>query len=371
VRLILLPLADVDQAAMAKTKAEFALEAVMRVNAQPIRGLWNRLRHEFDPWFSNTHGRSLNRGDFSQLADLIAEHDMVWVHNLAVANSAGISLCAKSVLDVDDVLSQYYRSALMCAKSWVECALIWRRLWLWKRREAVLLKRFSILTVCSEADRKYLGASNRIHTIPNGYEFPAAKPQRCPVDPPRIGFIGTLKYPPTREGVEWFIGQVWPRIKKSHTTVRLRLVGAETDSQVRDLGPDIDGLGWIEDASAEIATWSLMIVPIRMGGGTRIKIVEGFSRKCPIVSTSVGAFGYEVTSGEEILLADKSEDFTHACLSILRDARLGEQLANRAWQKYIEHWNWDAIGPRVTAAVEHCLSLSNGQVSRSQVTIRA
>jgi glycosyltransferase involved in cell wall biosynthesis len=117
-------------------------------------------------------------------------------------------------------------------------------------------------------------------------------------------------------------------------------------------------LGWVEDVSAEIATWSLMIVPVRVGGGTRIKIIEGFSRKCPVVATTVGAFGYDIKSREEILLADPPEAFAEACLSLLRDPELGRQMAGRAWRKYLENWTWTAIEPKVAAAVEHCLSLA-------------
>jgi glycosyltransferase involved in cell wall biosynthesis len=238
--------------------------------------------------------------------------------------------------------------------------LIARRAWLWKRREAVLIERFDVLGVCSEADRSYLGGSERVHTIPNGYDAYSGEgePSRAPMDPPRIGFIGTVKYPPNREGIQWFIDKVWPVVKSKCPRARLRLMGDGTDGFTASNGAGIDGLGWVEDSHPEIATWSLTIVPIRFGGGTRIKIAEAFSRNCPVVSTSLGAFGYDLRSGNELLLADDPRAFADACLAILTNKQLGEQLAERAWKKYAANWTWSAIGPKVEAAVEHCLSLS-------------
>lgn len=359
VRVVVLPLSsDQEKGDLTKTRSEFAVEQPMLLNTLPIRGLHDRLRHEFDPWFFNTHGRALAAEDISRMARLISEHDVVWIHNVAAANSTGIRDWPNSILDVDDVLSHYHRSAFKSARSLTERAAAMRQMWLWKRRESTFLKRFSILTVCSEADRNYFGGGNRIHVVPNGFERPESEPKRALATPPRIGFIGAVSYPPTREGLNWFIRDVWPRIKNHHATARLRLVGAGTECTETHSLPNIDRLGWVEDTSSEIATWSLMIVPIHVGGGTRIKVLDGFSRKCPVVSTSVGAFGYDLAPGREILLADGADEFANACGSLLNDEQLGRQIADHAWEKYLERWSWDAIGPKVSAAVEQCLAVN-------------
>jgi glycosyltransferase involved in cell wall biosynthesis len=233
-----------------------------------------------------------------------------------------------------------------------------KRVWQWKRREALLLERFGVLGVCSEGDRNYLGRSERIHTIPNGYDAAPGDRLRAPDRGQAIGFVGKFKYPPNQEGVLWFIDKVWPLVKSQCPSARLRLVGDGTDRFNSNDGRDIDGLGWIEDLKQEIDSWSLMIVPVWFGGGTRVKILEAFSRKCPVVSTSLGAFGYDLRSGDELLLADDPRNFADACLAILSNQQLGEQLAERAWKKYEANWTWSAIGPKVEAAVEHCLAQS-------------
>ena len=357
VELGLLLLPDVDPSALERTRAEFRVRMVMPLRRHPVAGLRDRVRHELDPSYLNTEGWQLSDSDAAGLHKLAREYDLVWIHNLAVANGARFKELEHAVLDVDDLRTGYHLSSVAAANSWRERARALRQVWIWKRREAQLLRRFKVLVVCSEADRASLGGSDRIVVIPNGFELPPNQPPRHLANPPRIGFIGLLSYPPNGDGVRWFARTVWPRIKQAHPSVRLRIAGGGADSELARLGPDLDLLGWVEDASAEIATWSLMIVPIRMGGGTRIKIAEGFGRRCPVVSTRLGAFGYDLTTGREILLADDPQDFSRACLGILSDEALGKALASAAWEKYQRHWTWEAMRPAVGAAVQCCLRL--------------
>ncbi len=81
-----------------------------------------------------------------------------------------------------------------------------------------------------------------------------------------------------------------------------------------------------------------MIVPIKFGGGTRVKIAEGFARKCPVVSATIGAFGYGVRNGDELLLADRADDFASACVRLLRNPQLGEALSEKAHRLFLQQW---------------------------------
>ena len=163
---------------------------------------------------------------------------------------------------------------------------------------------------------------------------------------------------PNREGILLFIRDVWPRIKRDVPNVHLRLVGKGSE-EVPNLCPDIEGLGWMDDASEEIASWSAMIVPIHVGGGTRIKIAEAFSRKCPVISTSLGAYGYDLESGREAMLADNPSAFAQACIDLITNAPLRESLTAHAYKRYQHHWTWEAQANSVARAVEHCLERQN------------
>jgi glycosyltransferase involved in cell wall biosynthesis len=163
---------------------------------------------------------------------------------------------------------------------------------------------------------------------------------------------------PNEEGLKWFIRDVWPRIKREFARAQLRIVGRGSEGYWKELGPDIIGLGWLEDPGDEIASWSAMIVPIKIGGGTRVKVADGFARRCPVVATTIGAFGYDVKNGEEILLADGTDDFAAACILLLGNRELGDMLSGRAHKRFLERWTWDSFESTIGAVVQECLARS-------------
>ena len=103
-----------------------------------------------------------------------------------------------------------------------------------------------------------------------------------------------------------------------------------------------------------------MVVPIRVGGGSRVKIAQAFSRKCPVVSTSLGAFGYDVINGEEILIADEPQSFSAACIKLIQDTQFGTTIAENAWRKFVTNWTWNSMGYALERVVEQCLASSRG-----------
>ncbi len=197
--------------------------------------------------------------------------------------------------------------------------------------------------------------------IPNGFDSPINVPMRKVANPPRVGFIGVMDWHPNVDGIRWFADRCWPLVKREIPDARLRLVGRESDGPLCPDGPDIDALGWVEDAAAEIATWAVMIVPVRLGSGTRGKIAHAFSLKCPIVSTTLGSYGYDVVDGRELLLAESPEDLASACVRAIQKPVQAAAMAEMAWERFIKTWTWDAIRPRVWAAAEDCLRLARNR----------
>jgi polysaccharide biosynthesis protein PslH len=218
--------------------------------------------------------------------------------------------------------------------------------------------------VCSEPDRQLLGGGDRIHVIPNGYTSPTSPPERVPVSPARIGFVGNFGHAPNRDGIQWFIREVWPQLLRAHPTLRLRLAGGGAGGLECLPAGQVDTLDWVEDLEAEMATWSLAVVPIRFGGGTRVKLAEAFSRKCPVVSTPIGAFGYEVENRRELLLAETPAEFATACSNLLNDPAAASWMAERAWMRFLDNWTWEAQFTKVATAAASVLESSNGDIIR-------
>ena len=98
-----------------------------------------------------------------------------------------------------------------------------------------------------------------------------------------------------------------------------------------------------------------MIVPIRVGAGTRGKIAQAFGLKLPVVSTSLGAFGYDATDGDIMYLADSASGFAGACVRTIAEPAAAQSMAERAWNAFLERWTWDAIGQRIRNAAQDCL----------------
>lgn len=356
VTLVIAGAEDIDPDSLAKVKNDFEQVRIARVGHEGLRGFKERIRFETDPSFLNTRFSAVSDQDRVDLRRLQSEHDVTWVHRIQTANEFRMFRWPHAALDIDDIPSRFYASRAKSGSSVVESLLNARMSLIWRRREKLLKDRFDALCVCSEDDRRYLGDGSGLHVVRNGFSPPARTPDRKPASPPRLGFIGTFKYQPNQRGVEWFIKSVWPRVKGAVPDSRLRLVGLGSETGFPSGGPDIDGLGYLDDPADEIASWSAMIVPVLAGGGTRIKIAEAFGRLCPVVATSLGAFGYEVVDGVDLLLADRPRDFAAACVRLMTDPVLGPRLSASAWDKFRRDWTWDSSGPAVAKVVEGCLT---------------
>jgi glycosyltransferase involved in cell wall biosynthesis len=331
---------------------------VIKLRALGPRSMWSRARCGFDSRFIGHYGHFVADEDKLTILRDLLRYDLVWIHQIRTADVFGQWRWPRSVMDIDDIPSTYLRTERHAGNGLAERLRAGIRLRVATRRERFFDSRFTTLSVCSDADRTYLGAlglEHRIHVIPNGFARPPRDPLRQPASPPRVGFIGTFEYAPNVECVRWFVEKCWPLIKECVPDARLRLVGSGSDGPATPRGRDIEALGWARDAAEEIDTWSVMVVPLQTGAGTRVKIAEGFSRKCPIVSTTLGAHGYAGKDGEALCVADSAEDFASACVRVLSEPARAAAMAERAWRQFIEKWTWEAIQPRVWEAAEDCL----------------
>jgi glycosyltransferase involved in cell wall biosynthesis len=319
-----------------------------------LKKLYGKYKHHWAAWCSDPVSMN-DRKHFGQLA---AEHDLVWFHSFYAADCLRKYRIPRSIMDMDDLNYIKYQLKADCAPEIrqrfsdkvVSCK--------WKQRETGVLDRFTLACVCSEADKNLLGGSDRIHVIPNGFKKPAEKPVFGERNPLRLGFIGALSYFPNEDGLKWFGREVWPKILNQIPQARFRIIGRLPKIAAFLDQPGFEPLDYIEDPTEEIASWSAMVVPLRFGGGTRLKIVEGFSRMCPMVSTPLGAYGIDVTDGKDILLAEQPDNFKEKCIQLLNQPMLGLRLAENGWSLYLKKYTWDVISEAVQATVSDCLEQS-------------
>lgn len=212
----------------------------------------------------------------------------------------------------------------------------------WRRWQDEVASAATIVTVCSDLDRRWLGVPN-CRVVPNCYE-PAGSVERVrsfDVERPVFCFVGLLEYAANADAATWFARKVFPLVRARHPRGELHLVGRYGPA-VEKLA-DAEGVrlcGSVADMGEVMHRVDVVVVPVRYGGGTRLKVLEGFAWKVPVVSTSVGCEGLEVTDGEQLLIGDTKRDLADACSRVVSDSALRQGLVSRAYHHYEDRFRF-------------------------------
>jgi len=200
--------------------------------------------------------------------------------------------------------------------------------------------------VCSEMDKQALGDGSRIWVVPNGVELPLAQPTPRPSTAELVLlFVGEMSYAPNIDAVQFFTRKIFPHIRREIPAVRFMIVGREPDHAVKALhdGQSIIVTGSVPSVEPYLEKATLVVVPIRFGGGTRIKILEAMAHGKAVVSTRVGAEGLDLESWKHLLVTDSPSSFTDACLLLLRDRPLRERIAAEGFHLVRAKYQWGMI----------------------------
>lgn len=190
------------------------------------------------------------------------------------------------------------------------------------------------VVLCSDEDVRGSGLANAV-AVPNTYPQPDRPAGAGPAGhPPSLLFQGTFDYGPNLDGAEWLTREIAPRIRALVPGARIRLVGrTSTGADRLHAPPDVTVVGPVPTMEAELARADVAVVPLRYGSGTRIKIIESFAHRVPVVSTTAGAEGLGVRDGVQLLIADDADAFARACRRLLAEPDLRRALvdAGEAW----------------------------------------
>ncbi len=230
----------------------------------------------------------------------------------------------------------------------------WRKL---RKYERSVCRRADAVVAVSGRDagmlRKLDGAIEPI-VVPNGVDSSRYGDFHGELrsGPPTLVFTGKMDFRPNVDAMTWFASAIWPRIRAMHRDVRLSIVGQKPHAKIRRLGelPGITVTGFVPDIRPHIASADVYVVPLRMGGGTRLKVLQAMAMGKAIVSTSLGAEGIGATDGREILLRDAPGAFADAVLSLLVDEPRRRSLGEAARAFVKEHFDWSVIAPALAQA---------------------
>lgn len=219
-----------------------------------------------------------------------------------------------------------------------------------KEYEIKTLNKVDGIAAISNVDaKKYqkLGCKTPLQTIPFGIntsEYRNENYLNQPKEPFSIFHLGAMDWAPNQEGINWFIQIIWPKLKKEFPDLPFYIAGRG----MKHWKPIIEDkqvitIGEIEDAKAFISNKGVMIVPILSAGGIRVKIIEGLALKKAIVTTSIGAEGIDVKPNHNILIADHPDDFFKAIKKLLKQPKVGEEIAEKAEKYAHSHFNNEQI----------------------------
>ena len=211
----------------------------------------------------------------------------------------------------------------------------------------------SCLTVSAadaEAARSLLGASS-VHLVPNGVDTSYFMPSAMPIEEGSLLFTGRMNYPPNIDAACFFAAEILPLVRQAAPHARFHIVGADPAPEVRALASDdIVVHGRVTDVRPFLANSEVVVVPVRSGGGTRLKVLEAAASGKPIVSTRLGVAGLDF-GADDVLIADEARGFADAIVSLLRNADMRKAIGNRARQMS-GRYEWSAIGEEFRAIVE-------------------
>src|SRR4051794_19484749 len=202
--------------------------------------------------------------------------------------------------------------------------------------------------LCSVADQQRLLdniPAARTMVIPNAadVDFYKPRPEYPQPDGRTIVFFGLMSYMPNIDGATWFIQEIWPRIAEKNADARCKIIGGSPSTQLLALaGLRIEFTGFVPDLRPHLAEAAAVIVPLRLGGGTRLKIVEAMAMGKAMVSTTLGAEGIDAVPGRDILIEDQPSAFADAVVRLLAEPELAARIGSSARQLSEARYAWSA-----------------------------
>jgi polysaccharide biosynthesis protein PslH len=185
-----------------------------------------------------------------------------------------------------------------------------------------------------------------VDAVPTGVDAAYFK-SRGPAKPVAdLVFVGSMDWAPNVDGIDWFHREILPLILRRKPDCTVAIVGRTPPPAIQDIAkhhPGVRITGTVPDVRPWLWGSKVSIVPLRIGGGTRLKIFESMAAGVPVISTTIGAEGLGARDGETIRIADSAEDFAAACIDLLDDAAERERLSTRALQMVTERYSWDAV----------------------------
>ncbi len=344
---------------------------------QPVRGLLLRARDTLirrQPDMALRLESALMRQKIAHLLQEAAgPYDVIQVEGLEMAPyvfSEGDSLGALSsarsrpLTVFDDHNAEYvlqqraFLTDIRHPRRWIAAAysfVQWQKLTAYERKVCRAADRVVAVSEADGAALQRLVPGLSVTVVPNGVDLeflrPGVVPPPADMRQPALVFTGKMDYRPNVDAVLWFAEAVLPLIQAEVPAAHFYVVGQQPHPRLASLArhPAITLTGRVPDVRPYIAGAGVYVVPLRIGGGTRLKVLEAMAMGQAIVSTRLGCDGFAFQDGREVLFADQPAEFADKVIRLVRDPQAAAQLGERARAYVTAHFGWEAILPRLEA----------------------
>jgi glycosyltransferase involved in cell wall biosynthesis len=222
-------------------------------------------------------------------------------------------------------------------------AVDWRKL---RAEERSAWRAFDGCVVTSARDEQLMARDAptvRTAVVPNGVDIDSFIPSDVPPEPDTVLFFGAINYYPNTDGLLFFLREGWPALKARRPGARLRIVGPKPPPSIATWpDPSVEVVGYVDDVRKEIARAAVIVAPLRIGGGTRLKVLEAMALGKAIVSTTLGAEGIDTTHERDVLIADDGEGLAAQLARVLADDALARRLGSAARKLAVDRYSWRA-----------------------------
>jgi len=257
-----------------------------------------------------------------------------------------------SILFTHNVEAEIWRRHAETARNPIARLLLEQQRRRMLRFERAALRRFDLVLAVSDADgqtfdRLYPGTLTApVHVVQTGVDTSFFAPTTAtPTKRAHLVFTGSMDWLPNVDGMQYFVHEILPRIREAEPDATISIIGRSPTPAVKRLALEagIEVTGRVDDVRPHIAEGSVYLVPLRIGGGTRLKIFEAMAMGKAVVSTTIGAEGLPVTPGEHVLIADDPAQFAQAVIGLIRDDERRRRLEAQARRLVVDRYDWVAV----------------------------
>lgn len=253
----------------------------------------------------------------------------------------------RSVLVLDEHNIEYelyyrmYQTEGAVARRWFN----WLEYYKFKREETASWRAVDGCVLTSQREAVLLNEvvpSAQTAVVPNAVDTEFFAPSSAPVDPDAIVLTGLMKYRPNVDGALFFVKEIFPRILQQRPNATFYIVGGEAPPEITRLASrQVVVTGGVDDVRPYVHKAAVFAVPLRMGSGTRLKVLEGLSMGKPMVSTALGCEGIDLVHGQHLLIADTAAAFADAVLDVMARPELARQLSEQGRALMVSRYKWE------------------------------